>query len=72
MKSALNLTLAFVAAWVLAGCTALRLAYDNADTYLLFRAKSYLDLARELLARERDGRTGERAPGPRIVAAGAP
>jgi len=44
VKSVLNLTLAFVAAWLLAGCTALRLAYDNADTYLLFRAKSYLDL----------------------------
>jgi chromosome partitioning protein len=35
-------------------------------------AKSYLDLARELLARERDGNTAERAPGTRIVAAGAP
>lgn len=44
MKSALKLTLAFAAAWLLGGCTALRLAYDNADTYLLFRAKSYLDL----------------------------
>ena len=45
MKSALKLTAALAAAaWLLAGCTALRLAYDNADTYLLFRAKSYLDL----------------------------
>jgi chromosome partitioning protein len=35
-------------------------------------AKSYLDLARELLARERDGSAGERAPGSRTVAAGAP
>jgi hypothetical protein len=40
----LKVTLAFAAAWLLAGCTALRLAYDNADTYLLFRANSYLDL----------------------------
>lgn len=44
MKSVLKVTLVFAAAWLLAGCTALRLAYDNADTYLLFRAKSYLDL----------------------------
>ncbi len=44
MKSVLKVTLAFAAAWLLAGCTALRLAYDNADTYLLFRANSYLDL----------------------------
>ncbi len=45
MKSVLKVTAAFAAAaWLLAGCTALRLAYDNADTYLLFRAKSYLDL----------------------------
>ena len=44
MTSVLKVTLAFAAAWLLAGCTALRLAYDNADTYLLFRANSYLDL----------------------------
>jgi hypothetical protein len=45
VKSVLKVTAAFAAAaWLLAGCTALRLAYDNADTYLLFRAKSYLDL----------------------------
>jgi Family of unknown function (DUF6279) len=44
VKSVLKVTLAFAAAWLLAGCTALRLAYDNADTYLLFRANSYLDL----------------------------
>ena len=44
MKSVLKVTAAFAAAWLLAGCTGLRLAYDNADTYLLFRAKSYLDL----------------------------
>lgn len=44
MKSVLKVTLALAAAALLAACTALRLAYDNADTYLLFRAKSYLDL----------------------------
>ena len=44
MKSVLKVTLALAAAWLLAGCTALRFAYDNADTYLLFRANSYLDL----------------------------
>ena len=44
MKTVRKFTLAFAAAWLLAGCTGLRLAYDNADTYLLFRAKSYLDL----------------------------
>ena len=44
MKTGLNVTLVLVAAWLVAGCNALRLAYDNADSYLLFRAKSYLDL----------------------------
>jgi len=44
VKCVLKVTLALAAAWLLAGCTALRLAYDNADTYLLFRANSYLDL----------------------------
>jgi hypothetical protein len=44
VKIVLKVTLAFAAAWLVAGCTALRLAYDNADSYLLFRAKSYLDL----------------------------
>jgi hypothetical protein len=45
VNSVLKIVAAFAAAaWLLAGCTALRLAYDNADTYLLFRAKSYLDL----------------------------
>jgi hypothetical protein len=40
----LKVTLALSAAWMLGGCTALRLAYDNADTYLLYRANGYLDL----------------------------
>ena len=44
MKTVLKVTLALCAAWMLGGCTALRLAYDNADTYLLYRANSYLDL----------------------------
>jgi hypothetical protein len=44
VKSVLKVTLALAAAALLTACTALRLAYDNADTYLLFRAKSYLDL----------------------------
>ena len=44
MRTVLKVTLAFAAAWLVAGCSALRLAYDNADTYLLFRANGYLDL----------------------------
>jgi hypothetical protein len=40
----LKVTLALCAAWMLGGCTALRLAYEHADTYLLYRANSYLDL----------------------------
>src|SRR5438128_9243710 len=44
VKTVLKVTLALCAAWILGGCTALRLAYDNADTYLLYRASSYLDL----------------------------
>jgi hypothetical protein len=44
VKTVLKVTLALCAAWLLGGCTALRLAYDNADTYLLYRANSYLDL----------------------------
>jgi hypothetical protein len=35
---------ALAAAAVLSGCSALRLAYDNADTYLRWRAGSYLDV----------------------------
>jgi hypothetical protein len=42
--SVLKVTLALAAAWVLGGCSALRLAYDNADIYFKFRAASYLDL----------------------------
>lgn len=44
MKTVIKVALAAATAWLLAGCSSVRLAYDNADTYLLFRAKSYLDL----------------------------
>ena len=44
MRSALKVALLLGLAWLAGGCTALRLAYDNADTYLLFRANAYLDL----------------------------
>jgi hypothetical protein len=40
----MKVTLALAAAWLLAGCSALRLAYESADSYLLYRAKGYLDL----------------------------
>jgi len=30
--------------WLAAGCSALRIAYENADTYVYYRATSYLDL----------------------------
>jgi hypothetical protein len=40
----IKVTLVAVLAAAAAGCTALRLAYDNADTWLLFRVNSYLDL----------------------------
>jgi hypothetical protein len=39
-----RLFLLIVAASVLGGCSAMRFAYDNADTYLRWRAMSYLDL----------------------------
>ena len=40
----MKVTLALVAVWLLAACSSLRLAYENADSYLLYRAKGYLDL----------------------------
>jgi hypothetical protein len=40
----LKVTFAVLAAWLLGGCTALRLAYDNADTYIHYRINTYLDL----------------------------
>lgn len=44
MKTVLKVTAALAAAWLLAGCSAVRLAYDNADLYLQYRAGRYLDL----------------------------
>ena len=44
MNTVLKMTLALGVAWILGGCSALRLAYENADTYLHYRANSYLDL----------------------------
>lgn len=44
MTSVIKVILVLALAWLAAGCTALRLAYDNADTWLIFRANSYLDL----------------------------
>lgn len=44
MKSLLQVALALALAWLLGACSALRLAYDNADTYLRYRANGYLDL----------------------------
>lgn len=54
MKSVLKVTLALAVAWLLAGCSALRIAYDNADTYLYWRSGTYLDL---------DGRDAEELAG---------
>lgn len=39
-----KVTLAVALATLLGGCSALRLAYENADSYLHYRANSYLDL----------------------------
>ena len=43
----MKVLLALAALVVLNGCSALRFAYDNADTYLRWRASSYLDLSGE-------------------------
>jgi hypothetical protein len=55
VRSVLKVTLALAAAYVLAACTALRVAYENADTYLYWRSGAYLDLdhgeSQELSAR---------------------
>jgi len=40
----MKVTLAFALASLLAACSALRFAYETADSYLLYRAKGYLDL----------------------------
>ena len=44
MRTALRLAAALLAAWLLSGCSAVRVAYENADTFLRWRATSYLDL----------------------------
>jgi hypothetical protein len=44
VSGVLKIALALGLAWLLGGCSALRIAYENADTYLHYRAKSYLDL----------------------------
>ena len=44
MRTVMKVTLALAAVWLLAGCSALRFAYESADSYLLYRAKGYLDL----------------------------
>lgn len=44
MKNVMKVTLVLGLAWLLGGCNALRLAYDNADTYLQWRAGNYFQL----------------------------
>jgi hypothetical protein len=41
----LKITFALATALILSGCAAMRLAYDNADAWLHWRASSYLDLS---------------------------
>lgn len=40
----MKLTLALVAAWILSGCSAMQVSYQNADAFLRWRATSYLDV----------------------------
>jgi hypothetical protein len=58
VRSLLKVALALGLGSILAGCSALRLAYESADTYLLHRANSYLDLD-EKSADELDERIDE-------------
>ena len=44
MRRALKLVAALAAWALLSGCSAVRLAYENADTYLLWRASAYIDV----------------------------
>ncbi len=46
--SLLRLAGVIAAAWVLSGCAAIRLAYESADSFVRWRASSYLDLHGEL------------------------
>ena len=47
MRGALKLAAALVAGSLLSGCSAMRLAYENADTYLRWRASAYIDVQGE-------------------------
>lgn len=47
MRGALKLAAALVAGALLSGCSAVRLAYENADTYLRWRASAYIDVQGE-------------------------
>jgi hypothetical protein len=47
VKAVTKVTLLAVLLSLLGGCSALRLAYDNADTYIRWRAGHYLDLSGE-------------------------
>ncbi len=47
MRRGLRLVAALVAGALLAGCSAVRLAYENADTYLRWRASAYIDVQGE-------------------------
>jgi Family of unknown function (DUF6279) len=44
VKTVLKITFALAAAWLVSGCSALRVAYENADVYLRWRAGEYLDV----------------------------
>jgi uncharacterized protein DUF6279 len=44
VRTVLKVTVALGVAWLLAGCSAMRFAYEHADEYVLWRANSYLDL----------------------------
>jgi hypothetical protein len=43
-KVALRLAAALAAGWLLSSCTAMRMAYDNADTFLRWKATGYVDV----------------------------
>jgi hypothetical protein len=47
LTHALKLAAALGAAWVLSGCGAMRIAYENADTFVRWRASSYVELQGE-------------------------
>lgn len=44
MRAVLKVTFALVLVWLLSACAAMRLAYDNADTYISWRAHHYVHL----------------------------